>query len=58
VGRKEVTKVVIRDFAGLVTNADPADVPAGSSPRQVNAAAERPGELRPRMGWARVKFED
>jgi hypothetical protein len=57
-GRPEKVKVVIRDFAGLVTNGDPLDIEPGAAQRQVNASAERPGELRPRMGYARVKFEE
>lgn len=57
-GQPEKTKVVIRDFAGLVTNGDPLDIEVGAAKRQVNAIAERPGELRPRMGYSRVKFED
>ena len=56
-GQKPVARVIIRDFAGLETNADPSDIEAGKSREQVNLTAERSGELRPRMGWARVKFE-
>lgn len=52
-----VTQKVIRDFAGLVTNRDPDDIEPGESLEQVNVNAERKGELRPRQGWARVKFE-
>ncbi len=55
--QKEVVKVVVRDFAGLVTNRDPDDIEPGSSRQQVNVNAERQGELRPRQGYARVKFE-
>ncbi len=54
---KEVSRVIIRDFAGLETNADPGDIEPGKSRQQVNLTAERSGELRPRQGWARVKFE-
>lgn len=55
--QKEVVKVVVRDFAGLRTNRDPDDVDPGESRQQVNVNAERPGELRPRQGYSRVKFE-
>ncbi len=55
--QQEVAKVVVRDFAGLRTNRDPDDVTPGESRQQVNVNAERQGELRPRQGWVRVKFE-
>jgi hypothetical protein len=54
----EATKTVVREFGGMVSDADPADIRPGQSRVQVNAKAQRPGELRPRLGWARVKFED
>ncbi len=54
---KAVAKVAIRDFAGLRTNRDPDDVEPGESLEQVNVNAERQGELRPRQGYSRVKFE-
>lgn len=57
-GQAEKTRVTIRDFAGLVTNGDPLDVEPGAAKIQVNVNAERPGELRPRMGYARIKFEE
>ncbi len=50
-------RVIIRDFGGLETNADPNDIDPGKAREQVNLTAERSGELRPRQGWARVKFE-
>lgn len=50
--------MVIRDFAGLKTNQDPNDIEPGAATRQVNVSAERPGELRPRQGWARVRFDN
>lgn len=56
-GAKPVVRTIIRDFAGLETNADPNDIEPGKAREQVNIVAERSGELRPRMGWARVKFE-
>ncbi len=57
-GRNEIEQVVIRDFPGLQTNVDPNDLDPGGARRQVNLHAERPGELRPRQGWARIKFEE
>lgn len=55
--QKPVVQVVVRDFAGLRTNRDPDDIQPGESRQQVNVNAERSGELRPRQGYARVKFE-
>lgn len=58
VQQPEAAKTVVRDFGGMASNADPADIEPGQSRRQVNVKAERPGELRIRMGYLRVKFED
>jgi hypothetical protein len=49
--------VVIRDFPGLLTNADPNDLPAGAAREQVNCRSERPGELQVRRGYVVVRFE-
>lgn len=54
----QLAKVVIKDFAGMISNDDPADIEPGAGRLQVNVSAERKGELRPRMGWARVKFRE
>jgi len=56
-GARPVVRVIIRDFAGLETNADPNDIDPGKAREQVNLVAERSGELRPRQGWARVRFD-
>lgn len=48
---------VIRDFPGLVTNADPNDLPQGSAKVQVNVTATIYGEFRVRGGFRTVKFE-
>ncbi len=56
--QKPLTKIAIRDFAGLRTNRDPDDVDPGEAIQQVNVNAERLGELRPRQGYSRVKFEE
>ncbi len=56
--KQEVEKVVMRDFSGLVTNQDPEDIGPGAARVQVNVRGDRPGELRVRKGWARVKFEE
>ncbi len=54
----EATKTVIREFGGMVSDSDAADIDPGQARVQLNAKAQRPGELRPRLGYARVKFED
>ncbi len=56
--QQPVKQMVIRDFAGLRTNRDPDDVDPGEAIEQVNVNAERLGELRPRQGYSRVKFEE
>lgn len=50
--------VVMRDFPGLATNIDPHDLTPGSAQVQVNVTSNRPGELRTREGWRRVKFDE
>lgn len=54
---RPVTRTVIRDWAGLVTSADRADVPPGAGTVQVNCQSERSGELRVRRGLSRVYFD-
>lgn len=50
--------VEIRDFPGLITNADPNDIPPGAACEQVNVTATIFGQLRPRGGYRVVKFEE
>jgi hypothetical protein len=50
--------VAMRDFPGLVTNADPHDLKPGAAQVQVNVASSRPGELRAREGWRRLLFDE
>lgn len=50
--------VLIRDFPGLVTNADPNDLPEGAAKVQTNVTATIFGELRARGGYRAVKFEE
>jgi len=49
--------MVIEDFPGLLTNADPVDYPPGGAEEQVNACSHRVGELVVRRGLAEVTFE-
>lgn len=48
----------VDDFRGLVTNADPKDLPPGASPDQVNCVSARVGELKVRNGTRVITFED
>jgi hypothetical protein len=45
------------DFAGLVTNADPRDIPPGAAQEQVNICCISPGELQVRLGYREVVFD-
>ncbi len=51
------TSVVMSDFPGIITKADPRDIPEGAAEEQVNARSERTGELTVRPGYQVVKFE-
>ncbi len=57
-GQPEANKTVIREFGGMVSDSDPADIQPGQSRVQVNVKSQRPGVLQPRLGYARVKFEE
>jgi hypothetical protein len=50
-------QVVIADFGGYTPNADPHDVPPGTSIKQINAMSWKPGELRVRPGFRVVRFD-
>jgi hypothetical protein len=50
-------RVVIRDFAGFVPNADPHDLKPGTATEQINATSTRQGELRVRLGTQVLQFE-
>jgi hypothetical protein len=45
-------------WPGLMTNADPHDLPAGAAVVQINCYARRPGELSVRRGHRIVEFDD
>lgn len=55
-GSAPPAKVVIKDFTGLSTNADSADLPEGAARQQVNVVGERVGYFQVRMGFVRVLF--
>ena len=57
-GSPPPAKVVIKDFTGLSTNIDAADLPEGAARQQVNVVAERVGYFQIRMGFVRVKFRN
>lgn len=52
------TSVEIRDFPGLVNNADERDLPDGSAAVQVNAMSNKMAELVVRPGYRVVSFEN
>ena len=47
----------MRDFPGLVLNADPREVPPGAGQQQVNAVSEQIGLLQSRRGLQAVAFD-
>lgn len=55
-GSPPPAKVVIKDFTGLFTNVDSADLPEGAAREQVNVVGERVGYFQVRMGYVRVLF--
>jgi hypothetical protein len=52
-----VIQVVIDDFEGMFSNADPKDVPMQGAQVQVNVGTVRPGELTVRGGLREVTFD-
>ena len=50
--------VVLADFPGIATNADPRDIPEGTAEEQVNLCSFVPGEMRTRLGLRPVVFDD
>lgn len=55
-GSPKPQQIVIKDFTGLYTNYDAADVQVGAAQQQVNVGGERPGYLSIRGGFVRVLF--
>jgi len=51
-------RIKIKDFLGYQPNLDPHDTPPGVAMIQTNACSMRPGELRVRLGFVVVQFED
>ena len=49
--------VVIDDFVGMVSDADPGDIPDGAAAYQLNCGTVRPGELTVRGGLKEVTFD-
>ena len=50
--------VSIRQFPGLVTQADPHDTNPGAASVQINIRSDRPGELNVRRGMRLVEFDE
>lgn len=55
-GSPKPAMVVVKDFTGLYTNYDAADVQVGAAQQQVNVIGERVGYLNVRGGFVRVLF--
>lgn len=56
--REQKTAVQGSDFYGLVTAADPHDLPAMAARKLVNTQVDREGQLQVRPGYKPVTFED
>lgn len=54
---KEIARVEIRDWSGLVTHADRQDISPGSGRIQVNMQSDSPRQIRVRRGLTRVQFD-
>jgi len=54
-GSQKPNQVVIKDFTGLFTNYDPADIQVGAARDQVNVIGEKVGSFQVRAGYVRVK---
>lgn len=55
---KPYGRIQIKDFLGYQPNLDPHDIPPGVATISTNACSMRPGELRVRLGFAVVQFDD
>ena len=55
--KKPVAAVVIRDFKGLMSNADRHDLPPGGAVKQVNVQTITEGELVTRGGIKKIRFD-
>ena len=55
---KPLTQQEHVNFGGMVSVADPHDIPAGQATLQVNVASSRPGELNARLGLKELSFVD
>lgn len=48
----------VREFPGLVTNANPHRIPVGATVEQTNCSSPRAGELDVRTGLREVTFDN
>lgn len=53
---RPATQSMIKDFQGLFSDADPADLPTGCMTEQVNLFSLQAGTLQPRMGLKFVQL--
>lgn len=54
---QQTPSVVIRDWSGMVSNADAEDLPPGTMQKQLNVHSDKQGELRVRRGLREVSFD-
>lgn len=57
-GSRPPAGITIKDFTGLYTNYDAADVQVGAAQVQLNVTGERVGYLQVRQGFVRVLFHN
>ena len=47
-----------RDFAGMISNVDPLDLPPGAATEQVNLQCVKLGQMETRAGYLVVRFDE
>ena len=53
---RPASKSLIKDFQGLFSDADPADLPVGCMTDQVNLFSLQAGTLQPRLGLKEISL--
>lgn len=51
-------RLEIRDFPGMITAADPDDIPDGAAEEQINLVSLVPGQMQTRAGYRLVSFDE
>jgi len=57
-GKPAKSGAQVRDWPGMLPDADPRDIPPGAAEEQVNVQSATPGELSVRPGYRVVTFEE